>query len=420
MLKKMNVGRVAMCVKGAWNMEEGYQSLDLVTYDDALWISKGESVGQTPSEESEYWERIVDSAVEVSGGTDFEESQEEKEVLAFLPDMICVATDKTIEIYNKNVCPDADKYRLKWTCEVGKCYENKISIYGDYDKIGTYSLKLEIFDDNGICIKTLDSSVRISCVEFLNAQNMCSIGGKFVADAIWSREIYVGSSYMMAKYVGTCYNEIKDMYHEGRDGWTSETYLTKDKYFNSRTNEEEVNPFWDNGFSWKKYISTFSGHVDNVEIFFGGEELINSDEDSYVNNIMTIINTINSDVQLYDLEAVRILLVLPPLVANQNGFPNDSTGLLIGQNKYDLDRKYISAFKKLYERVKAANYDNIYIIPVTSCFDTDYNFGSMEIQAIPRHSRMITVPERAVYPTDEGYNQLSDIVFCAYMPICLL
>ena len=109
----MNVGRVAMCAKGEWSSGVTYGSLDLVTYNDALWIAKCDNTAEAPYEGSAYWDKVLDTVISavLNGGGESEETPSQSAApLAFLPKEIFVAKGRTIEIYNKNICHDYDKY----------------------------------------------------------------------------------------------------------------------------------------------------------------------------------------------------------------------------------------------------------------------------------------------------------------------
>ena len=72
------------------------------------------------------------------------------EIKAFLPGEICVAVGRTIEMYNSQVCPNASNYHFKWKCQIGKALQRKFSVTGFSDNVGTYTLELEIYDNENI------------------------------------------------------------------------------------------------------------------------------------------------------------------------------------------------------------------------------------------------------------------------------
>lgn len=56
-----SAGRILIMPKGEWNVEAGYENLDLVSYNGSSWLAKKPSVGIEPSDaNSEYWHHMSD------------------------------------------------------------------------------------------------------------------------------------------------------------------------------------------------------------------------------------------------------------------------------------------------------------------------------------------------------------------------
>ena len=53
-------GRVAIVPKGEWDSSISYEKLDVVSYNNALYMAKKPSVGQVPAD-GEYWMLCVQS-----------------------------------------------------------------------------------------------------------------------------------------------------------------------------------------------------------------------------------------------------------------------------------------------------------------------------------------------------------------------
>ena len=279
MTKTVNLGKILITPKGEWSASTTYEELDVVFYDQAVWIAKKASCAKMPAYNSEYWSIALDNSlakrlvrleetsftkytnyydrktqsavwgyiyngdiisnelyltsdyIEVEAGESYCFSSKksssaaytvcqydenkgflissgrsepisvlktsvntkyirvsflaeyeptftmekgdtprfvgkesmyyipeelvcgERAPVAFLPDEIYVASGRTIEIYNKNVCPAADKYHFKWTCEKGKSYKRKFSISATNKDKGDYPLTLDILNDKGTKFK---------------------------------------------------------------------------------------------------------------------------------------------------------------------------------------------------------------------------------------------------------------------------
>lgn len=57
----MDAGRIGFAVKGEYNNSTQYEILDVVYYDKTSWIAKQNTLGNTPSVNSEYWQQVADS-----------------------------------------------------------------------------------------------------------------------------------------------------------------------------------------------------------------------------------------------------------------------------------------------------------------------------------------------------------------------
>ena len=142
-----------------------------------------------------------------------EKTEEQKEVLAFLPDEIVCAVGRTIEIYNNQVCPLADKYHIRWYSTVGKALERKYSITGDADFIGDYKLTFEIYDDDEMVIFAKDTTIKIVEDNIPESFVVCPIGDSLTNGKPWLTEVPTLSNNKVS-YVGTRGNGK----HEGRSG----------------------------------------------------------------------------------------------------------------------------------------------------------------------------------------------------------
>ena len=343
-----------------------------------------------------------------------EEDKEDYSWLAvFLPDEIVCAVGRTIEIYNAQVCPLAEKYHFRWDCSVGKALERKFSITGTESLIGSYDLKLYIYNDKNEEIFHKTSTLKIVDNELEKNITIVPIGDSLTNNKYWLTEVKNISGDKIS-YVGTRSSldaQANPVSHEGRSGWDTNSYLTASEY----TYEGEgVHPFWnptDESFSWSYYKSNSGLNPDGVQIFLGTNELSWESADVYAENMKTLVDIIRED----DPE-IPIFIVLPPIWGDQNGMgvqqSSDGFASNVGRYKYDQDIKFIEGAKALYETLK--EYDRLYFVPITQCHDSEYNYGAVETPVNPRATQTELMPEQAVHPTKQGYEQMADIMYSVY------
>lgn len=333
----------------------------------------------------------------------------ERVVEAFLPDEICCAVGRTIEIYNAQVCSLAEKYHFQWDCRIGKALKRKFSITGTQSLVGNYPLSLTIYDDalNPLFAKT----VTLKIVSALSvSKSICPIGDSLTNGKHWLNEVRTLSDNNIT-FVGTRGN-TEGLKHEGRSGWSSTSYLGATAY---SYESEGVHPFWDSTnacFSWSHYKTTTGLSPNAVQIFLGTNDFAgNVSPETFTANIKQMVDSIRAtDASL------PIFIVLTICWGNQNGIgaqtSSDGFASQQGRFKYDLDLKTINGVKALYEGLK--DYSGLYFVPLTECHDSEYNFGAVETLVNPRATQKEFMPTEAVHPQKQGYEQMADVMYSVY------
>lgn len=334
-------------------------------------------------------------------------------VKAFLPKEICCAVGTTIEIYNDQVMPCADKYHFQWNCQVGKPLNRKFSVTGTSENKGTYSLTLTIYDDNMNIVSSSTSSLRI--VDGLaTSKKICPIGDSLTNAKYWLTFVNTTLSNGNVKYVGTR-GSVENQKHEGRSGWSTTSYLSNTQY----TYEQPAtpNPFWDtanNKFSWSYYKSTYSIDPDAVQIWLGTNDLLGMPATQFVTNMKAMISAIRASDATIPIEIC--LTILP---AEQNGIgaqtSNDGFSSAAGRWQYQWWNTIIDGVSLLEEELIALNDANLHIIPLVCSHDSKYNFGLVETPVNPRTPNITEpMPVEGVHPQQNGYEQIADILFSCY------
>ena len=331
------------------------------------------------------------------------------EPIVYMPNEICVAVGRTIEIYNKQICINADKFHFSWYCKVGKPLERKFQVTGTSSTVGTYDLTLTLFDDN--MKKVYEGSTKLKIVNVLsvNKTNL-QIGDSLTNTTSTYKPTFAEMKALSDNkltFVGTRGTTDGEK-HEGRSGWTSRNYLQNISY---SYENEGVNPFWDGTrFNWNYYKTNTGINPDSVTIFLGTNGLEN-DPTSNANNIKQIVDYIRQDDSNTPIFVVNTIYK-----SNQDGIGNiingaDGFATNRGMSKYSEDMKTIKLALKLQDIFK--NYSNLYMIPLNLLHDNEYNFGRKEVPVNPRSDIKETIPTDAVHPVD-GYLQFADVQFSSY------
>ena len=328
--------------------------------------------------------------------------------IAFLPNEICVAVGRTIEIYNNQVCPIADKYHFRWICNVGKALKRKFSITGTDGLVGNYDLTLEIYNDQEKIVYSKTSNLKIVTGTLTNNVSICTIGDSLTNNKYWLNEVRSLSSNKVS-FVGTR-GTVDGRKHEGRSGFTSGNYLTATAY---AYENEGVHPFWDGSkFSWSYYKTNTGINPSAVQLFLGTNDLFgNVTAETFTKNIKTMVDNIRAN----DAN-IPIFVVLTILPGNQNGIgvqqSSDGFASQKGKYKYGMDCKYVNAMQVLHDTLKS--YANLYFVPLAECHDSEYNFGAVETPVNPRASQKELMPTEGIHPKQQGFEQIADIMYSVY------
>lgn len=341
-----------------------------------------------------------------------------------LPNEIYVAEGRTIEIYNNQVCINADRFRFKWICDVGYQYEKKFQIVGTSGLVGSQkTLKLELYNDELTLL--YEGSTTIKFVGAISSsKKILPIGDSLTNGKWWLGEVENLNSNI--QYVGTFSKSVKDaddntrtVYHEGRSGFKASDYVNGSPYTLYGATETTHNAFYDltNERFSPLYYSTQTGITfDAIQLFVGtnGQTLSN---EANANDIKTLVDNIR-----LDYPTMPIFIVNAPYVANQNGIGAEQksgasdgyAGSLKGQMKYQNDMQIFNLATKLKELLK--DYTNLYFVPVAFCHDSEHNYGAIEVPVNPRSTQTEIIPYCAIHPYEStgGYWQFADIMYSTY------
>ena len=345
----------------------------------------------------------------------------------YLPSEIYVAVGRTIEFYNELVCIDHEKYHFRWVCAEGAAYKRKFSITGRTVK--NLNLDLYLYDDEqnvcwcGRCV--------IHVVAASNpTKKILPIGDSLTNWKAWLQETMLMSgnniTFVGTRYSGQSVDSEGNTYasgtihHEGRSGFSASDYLANTSYtFDNRYDgvssvSGSANPFWDGSkFSLNHYLTTQTGVTmpDAVQIFLGTNDIRNGIEPATA-NIVSMVQTIRDE-----YPDMPIFVCNTIYNANQNGYGSVGSDAYSGGSgasayQYEQDCLVMDLMKGL--RTALSGITNVYIIPLATCMDREYNFGQVMTKANPRSSVEIAMPVERIHPQAPGYYQMADLMYSFY------
>lgn len=347
---------------------------------------------------------------------------------AYLPKEIYIAVGRTIEVYNKQVCIEAERYHVQWYCRnsafkyIGKSMKRKFVIEGKQSQIGDYTLYCRIYDDKRHVI--WGGTTLIHIVQNIIASNktICPIGDSLTNNKPWMAEV-INLSNEKISFVGTLRLGANDSAgvqrtggQEGRSGFKAQDYIKGNRYIFESVGESEHNKFWDGTrFNWSYYKTTYNITCDAVQIFLGTNAIkgldVFKEATEEVNFIKQMVDYI-----LQDEPNKPIFIVHPPYFGNQNGMGNQS-----GNDGFSTDatRWEYNQYRGVMDLVKLidetfSSYSSVHIISVAMTHDSEYNYGAVETPVNPRAVQKEYLPSEAAHPQAQGYYQMADAMFSVY------
>lgn len=348
-------------------------------------------------------------------------NKNEDEFLLFLPDEICIAVGRTIELYNSQVSwtGNINNFHFKWECNVGRSMKRKWSCEGTSNNIGEYALNVTVYNNNMEQVVVAQTTVRIVSNLIANEVKVLPIGDSLSNAKPWYAEV-ISLSENKISYVGTRWNGdvqggVKN--HEGRSGATAGWYLSNGTYTFEANGVTPNNPFYNpetGKFDFAYYKETYNIYPDATQIFLGTNG-ISLDPTTNANNIKAIVDGIReSDPDM------KLFIVYTLYRGDQNGIGNqtNSDGFTTsGGNAWKLeeDRKVFNLMVRLNDLLK--DYPNLYFIPVSLTHDSENNFKDPTPRPVnPRSSITEYQDAEATHPRTQpaGYLQMADIMYSTY------
>ncbi|MCD7785779.1 MAG: hypothetical protein LUH18_09475 [Oscillospiraceae bacterium] len=371
-------------------------------------------------ENTERIEQLEEDMLEVKGEI----------IHAYLPSDIYVAVGRTIELYNSQVCLEAEKYHVRWNCEIGKAMKRKFSVTGTESLIGEYTLSCEIVNDLLNVIWTAEATIHIVESSLAEKHFILPIGDSLTNQKAWEpevRNLSGGNVQFVGTRGGYTANDSDGnswtCCHEGRSG-ASASWYTKDstydyemRYVGNPEVDTTANPFYDPSeerFSLAYYLEMQGSYLEATPteiMLYLGTNGISLDNTSNAGAIKTIVDCIRMD----DAD-IPIYMVNTLFRGNQNGIgtqqSSDGYASQAGKYKYEEDCKIVDLEQKLYSLL--SEYENVYFIPIAVTHDSEYNFGNVETKVNPRAVQTEYLPVESVHPQAQGYYQMADCIWSVF------
>ena len=347
--------------------------------------------------------------------------------LVFLPSYIYVAVGRTIEIYNEQVCINADKFHVIWRSGIGFQYKDKFRIIGTSRLQGReFSCSFELYNDEMNLVYVGYTTIKI-VAELNSDKKILPIGDSITRAKNWLSEVYNINNHVLmvgtfedANIVDSSGN-MRTVHHEGRSGFSAKDYIDGNPYTLYGATETPHNKFYNpstNKFSLNYYSSTYGVTFDAVQIMLGTNgTTMNMEENA--NCLTQMVDAIRTE-----YPNLPIIFVYMPFPSDQNGIgAEQETGSADG---YSSTLRGVDAYKKATEIYNLltkigtylANYSNIFYAPISQCFSRKYNYGEQDVQVIPRSAETEKIPLSAIHPhAPEGYWQMADVLYSTYCAI---
>lgn len=420
-------------------IEKLVSDVNVITIPDGVYyIRSSFHAGQTTVErqprivtgsENKEWSAYKNEYVEHENIIEYVRADSLNELLkprVYIPDVIYCALGRTIDIYNNQVCINADKFHICWTCDIGFGEGRKFTVTPT--EIGNHNLKLDIYNDANELLFTKTVILKVVSAITSGSYTILPIGDSMTYGGTqWQIEVQKNLSNGSMTYVGTQEHDGRGdiYYHEGYNGNTANGFL------NNATLRGQTNPFYNpdtSKFDWNYYKNTYAINPDIIQIELGTNDINGYTVDVAVENIAEMVDLIRKDDA-----AIPVFICNAIFRSNQDGIAHqlNTQGYSMGNGKYKYneDMNIQNLMIGLVERL--SGYTNVFFMPLALCHDSENNFGKQTIKLNSRSQENIVIPADSIHPNKTGedsstygydivgYLQFADVMYstlCGVLP----
>lgn len=353
-----------------------------------------------------------------------------------LPQVIHGVAGEEMNIYFSNVYATLNpaNYAFHFHCKCGICCEERWHFTPTAEEIGTYSARLEIFDDNGLVTSGETTIIIHDPVNFLGVKlHLLMIGDSLTDQSHYPTHIHTLCRRfgIELEMLGTNVPEIlrnrpgqvirypepellPGVRHEGYGGWTAKAFLSRREIpENPRHHWECPSPFLNaqGEFDFGGYISKHcSGKVpDVIMIGLGTNDLGNITEENYnetLNSFLKNMTLLQEKLREAAPCAVMGIVLNPYGSSSQTAWGKNYGSRRFRWEKRQLHAKAYREIAKLFEKR-----ENTFLVPLYQAVDPVYGYPCEECKAFAESDTMLLQPCNALHPSPAGYRQMGSAAF---------
>lgn len=329
-----------------------------------------------------------------------------------IPEKIFGVVGLETNIYYENIirCNNIANYQIKVDATTGEMIDRKYRVVPT--TAGTYTIRIKVYKDYHTLLASKTISLTVTAKNNIDATKNCIFIGDSLTDAGKYTQYLLDNcadDTFSVSLLGT--RGASPNLHEGRAGWTAAQYVS------TAAVGSVTNPFWDGSAFNFSYYMAHQGYPtpDFVGIALGTNDVkvisavenVSAGVTAYITNITTIVSSIKS----YNT-GIKVGIIMPiPCSRDQYGFTyyyhnTTASRVTFTYGMYILHKALIAEFD-------GRETEGIYLVPAYPNFDADYNFPVAEIPIHARTTQTYAKQSDCFHPTDPGYHQIGDTVYCA-------
>ena len=340
------------------------------------------------------------------------------DVLLNVPSKVYALVGFETNIYFENITEKWDKYEWDVTCTKGQQLERGYRITPTASDAGTYDLTIKAILNESVYKEVTTTLIVTSASAGSGQTKTVIVLGDSTTDngkVIEKLHEDFTNDVMSVTTLGTRGTAPNN--HEGRSGWSWDTYFTKASVTYTDGRGTIYNPFYNPNtqtFDASYYFANSGiSKPDFFIVNMGINDVFGFTSDSaYESGVTTILERAESAVQSV-LDAttttkVCVCLTIPPN-HSQDAF---GKAYNCGQTRNRYKRNNTLWVDALMNLFKDRESERIYLIPINACLDTVYNMG---METLPVNARNTDVTYQSpisnggVHPVESGYWQIADV-----------
>lgn len=317
-----------------------------------------------------------------------------------VPDRYNLVHGKMFELFYKGLIKGVHplNYDIKIECDIGKVYKRKYVVTPISTDVGEHPLTFTVRDDNGnvIASKTVTLCVNAKPIKPSTEKTVLCIGDSLTAGGEWIDKCenqLVSAGVDNVRFIGS--KEVNGNKFEATAGYGIDTYV----------NQSDNNPFYPSTadeWSLTNYLTSIGeSSVDIVCIFLGWNNRF-TDPGDYGASVSELLTRI-----LWEFPDTKVLLF-------GLQFPDkDGLGESYGTTWDFLETvQFVIDHEAQMNALSKANPSICRTVNLSGQFDTEYNMPTATRKVNNRNSTTETYINNGVHPSENGYNQISDVAYC--------